>query len=148
MKKWIALAGILSVGLVTPAYAADSATDTYSGQGSPLGTAAQGGSPSATPPVGGTPGATPSAGDVAGASTEPGKNGAGVPAGRSEGGNPSNPGNPNSGTDTNTQRIEQPGRTLPFTGFDVALIALGGLGLIGLGLGVRRLSRPGPRTAS
>jgi len=143
MKKWIALAGILSVGLVTPAYAADSATDTYSGQGSPLGNAAQGGSPSATP------GATPSVGDVAGASTEPAKNGAGVPAGRSEGNpNPGNSSNPDGGSDSTPQRIEQPGQTLPFTGFDVALIALGGLGLIGLGLAVRRLSRPGPRTAS
>jgi len=32
--------------------------------------------------------------------------------------------------------------TLPFTGFDVALLALGGVALVGVGMGVRRLSRP------
>jgi len=32
--------------------------------------------------------------------------------------------------------------TLPFTGFDVVLLALGGVALVGVGMGVRRLSRP------
>ena len=33
---------------------------------------------------------------------------------------------------------------LPFTGFDLALVAMGGLALLGLGFGMRRLSRQGP----
>jgi hypothetical protein len=32
--------------------------------------------------------------------------------------------------------------SLPFTGLDLALLALGGAGLVGVGMGVRRLSRP------
>lgn len=32
--------------------------------------------------------------------------------------------------------------SLPFTGLDIALLALGGAGLVGVGMGVRRLSRP------
>ncbi len=32
--------------------------------------------------------------------------------------------------------------TLPFTGFDVMLLAFGGVALVGVGMGVRRLSRP------
>ncbi len=32
--------------------------------------------------------------------------------------------------------------SLPFTGFDVMLLAIGGAALVGVGMGVRRLSRP------
>lgn len=32
--------------------------------------------------------------------------------------------------------------TLPFTGFDVVLLAFGSVALVGVGMGVRRLSRP------
>ena len=40
-----------------------------------------------------------------------------------------------------TPAAQQAEGTLPFTGLDVALIALGGVLLVGLGLTVRRLSR-------
>lgn len=32
--------------------------------------------------------------------------------------------------------------SLPFTGLDLVLLALGGVALVGVGMGVRRLSRP------
>jgi hypothetical protein len=36
---------------------------------------------------------------------------------------------------------ESNGSSLPFTGFDVAIVALVGTGLVGLGFGIRRLGR-------
>ena len=35
-----------------------------------------------------------------------------------------------------------PGGSLPFTGLDLALVAGGGIALLGAGFGLRRLSRP------
>jgi hypothetical protein len=44
-------------------------------------------------------------------------------------------------TDTGNASNENNGSNLPFTGFDVAIVALIGTGLVGIGFGVRRLSR-------
>jgi len=40
------------------------------------------------------------------------------------------------------QVAETSGGSLPFTGLDVGLLALGGVLLVGVGVGLRRVSRP------
>ena len=40
------------------------------------------------------------------------------------------------------QVVETSGGSLPFTGLDLGLLALGGFALVGVGVGLRRLSRP------
>lgn len=50
---------------------------------------------------------------------------------------------PSQGTRTFNSSNQSGGKgTLPFTGFDIVLLALGGVALVGVGMGVRRLSRP------
>ena len=53
---------------------------------------------------------------------------------------PSSP--PNSENLTRTPVRETPTGTLPFTGFDLGLLAFGGGVLLAVGIGMRRLSRP------
>ncbi|MEY2516459.1 MAG: hypothetical protein QOJ89_3817 [bacterium] len=40
------------------------------------------------------------------------------------------------------QAVTAPTATLPFTGFQIALMIAAGLGLVGLGMALRRVSRP------
>jgi hypothetical protein len=49
--------------------------------------------------------------------------------------------NPQTGCVTQTTVQRAAGGTLPFTGLDAALLAVGGGGLLGAGLAVRRVSR-------
>jgi len=42
------------------------------------------------------------------------------------------------------EQVEGGSSSLPFTGFDLVLVAALGTGLLGIGAGMRRLTRPGP----
>jgi hypothetical protein len=50
------------------------------------------------------------------------------------------------GTPTSAPQVVQAtsssGSSLPFTGLDVGLLALGGIALVGVGVGLRRFARP------
>jgi hypothetical protein len=53
----------------------------------------------------------------------------------------------NSGGNNNTpsapaQVAQSSGSSLPFTGLDVGLLAIGGVALVGVGVGLRRFARP------
>lgn len=48
----------------------------------------------------------------------------------------------NSGGNAPTQVRATSGGSLPFTGLDIGLLALGGGALVGVGVGLRRLARP------
>ncbi len=51
--------------------------------------------------------------------------------------------NSNSNSSPSSSSASSSGKgSLPFTGFDVMLLAIGGAALVGVGMGVRRLSRP------
>ncbi len=51
--------------------------------------------------------------------------------------------NSNSNSSPSSSSASSSGKgSLPFTGFDVILLAIGGAALVGVGMGVRRLSRP------
>ncbi len=59
----------------------------------------------------------------------------------------SRPHDPNSNSNSNSSPSSSSASSsgkgsLPFTGFDVMLLAIGGAALVGVGMGVRRLSRP------
>lgn len=41
-----------------------------------------------------------------------------------------------------TQTVSSSDGSLPFTGLDVGLLALGGVALVGVGVGLRRFARP------
>lgn len=41
-----------------------------------------------------------------------------------------------------TQTVSSSGGSLPFTGLDLGLLALGGVTLVGVGVGLRRVARP------
>jgi hypothetical protein len=51
------------------------------------------------------------------------------------------PSTPKSTTVSHTSAVSDKGK-LPFTGLDLVLLACGGIALVGVGMGVRRLSRP------
>jgi hypothetical protein len=78
-------------------------------------------------------GTTPEAGETLGALQQPGTEG--VPRQASEGpqGNPAA-----------LPATDLGGQSLPFTGFDLTLMVLGAFALLGLGLVLRRASRPVP----
>lgn len=52
----------------------------------------------------------------------------------------------NSGGETtpapNQVQVASTGSTLPFTGLDLGLLAIGGIALVGVGVGLRRFARP------
>lgn len=103
---------VAAVALAGPAYAQESAEDAYGGAGQLPASVV---TPTEAVQVQGASATQPAAG-------QPGSSVAPVAA----------------TTPTNTVGNGK----LPFTGFDLALIALGGLVLVGVGLGMRHVSRP------
>jgi hypothetical protein len=58
-------------------------------------------------------------------------------------GNNSSPGNNSPGNSNNTQSVDTNGSgTLPFTGMELGLVLAMGAALLGVGVGLRRVSRP------
>lgn len=61
-------------------------------------------------------------------------------AGQDDSGGGSNP-NVTTTREQGADRGETAGTSLPFTGLDVGFLALGGIAMLGVGVGLRRLSR-------
>lgn len=49
---------------------------------------------------------------------------------------------PTASTPQQVQVANSSGGSLPFTGLDIGLLALGGVALVGVGIGLRRFARP------
>lgn len=110
---------VASVALAGPAYAQESAEDAYGGAGQLPATVV---TPSDAVQVQGATATQPAAGQPVSSVAPTATQSAPVAA----------------ATPTNTVGNGK----LPFTGFDLALIALGGLALVGVGFGMRHVSRP------
>ncbi len=73
-----------------------------------------------------------------------GGNGGGILGAVENGGDDSNGGgtSPASTSAPETVQVTSSGNTLPFTGLDLGLLAIGGIALVGVGVGLRRFARP------
>jgi hypothetical protein len=81
----------------------------------------------------------PAYGQSAATDTYAGKSGGVLGAVNSGGGNSGAPSAPAPARQVQTTSSSG---SLPFTGLDVGLLALGGIGLVGVGVGLRRFARP------
>jgi hypothetical protein len=80
----------------------------------------------------------PAYGQSASTDAYAGKSGGVLGAVNSGGGNSGTPSAPAPARQVQTSSTG----SLPFTGLDVGLLALGGIGLVGVGVGLRRFARP------
>lgn len=117
MSRLATLAALLSLSLAVPAYAEDSSVDGYGGPGGNVQDTIGGG--------GGDKNAGGGPGDVVG----------GAPGGGQGESIPVN--------DVTAAGENDEAGSLPFTGLDLGLLAAAGALLLGLGIGMRRLTRVG-----
>lgn len=135
MQRLLVTTVIAVLAAAGPAVAQDPVKDAYGGAGvlgETGGVTGGSGTPDATRPAPTTASSTPS--------PQP------PPAPTTAGGTPNPPPPPATTTRGLAPRPVSPGpgQQLPFTGFDIALLVLGGATLLALGFGLRRASRDVP----
>lgn len=136
----ITLLSVMSAGLLATsgtALAQTPASDAYGGSGSVPGTVIAPEAAEVTPGEAGEAPAVLGAIEAGEAPTVAGATATSPPAGAA----PATAAGPTA-VARPTATSAAPSGSLPFTGFDLTLIALGGLVLIGIGFGARRLTRP------